>query len=127
MQNGAMAKIEITDGHLLIRLRVIEKIGTFRRGDLTVPLALINGVWVTANPFAEVFSPNFGDMKKGTPTIAVGTSRHDGQRDFHAVYRNQGAVIVETNGAEFKFTRVIVSSEDPEADATRIRAALAER
>jgi hypothetical protein len=67
-------------------------------------------VRVSAKPWQELK----GIRMPGTGwpgTIALGTWRHDGVRDFCAVYRKGPGVVVELSGAGY--ARFILSAGDP--------------
>lgn len=98
-----------------------ERLGALH-GDVEIPSSCISGVSVTDDAFAAVR----GIRAPGTAlpkTIAVGTWRRRGGRDFVAVHRHHaGAVVVDLEDAEYD--RLVVSSDDPEGVAAAIRESL---
>ena len=106
-----MAHLEIEGATLVLRLSLLERLGALS-GRPRVPLAAVRDVRVTAKPWKELK----GIRAPGTGwpgTIALGTWRHDGVKDFCAIYRKGPGVVVELDGA--KYARLIVSSSDPTA------------
>jgi hypothetical protein len=104
-----MAELEIDGASLVIRLSWLERLGALS-GEPRVPLAAVRDVRVTAKPWRELK----GIRAPGTGwpgTIALGTWRHDGVKDFCAVYRKGPGVVVELDNA--KYARLVVSAADP--------------
>jgi hypothetical protein len=116
-----MAHFELEDGALVVRLSHLEKLGGVH-SDVRVPLRLITDVRVAADPWLELR----GIRAPGTGipgVIALGTRLGSETADFVAVHHHQSAVVVETSGGEFD--RLVISLEEPEANAEMIRAAIA--
>ena len=104
-----MARFEIEGATLVLRLSLLERLGAFS-GEPHVPLSAIRNVRVTARPWKELK----GMRAPGTGwpgTIALGTWRHDGVKDFCAVYRKGPGVVVELDNATY--ARFVVSAADP--------------
>ena len=104
-----MARLEIEGTSLVLRLSLLERLGALS-GPPRVPLAAVRDVRVTAKPWKELN----GIRAPGTGwpgTIALGTWRHDGVKDFCAVYRKGPGVVVELDNA--KYARLVVSAADP--------------
>jgi len=108
-----MARLEIEGTSLVLRLSLLERLGALS-GQPSVPLAAVREVRVTAKPWKELK----GIRAPGTGwpgTIALGTWRHDGVKDFCAVYRKGPGVVVELDNA--KYARLVVSTSVVEAVA----------
>jgi hypothetical protein len=104
-----MAHLEIEGASLVLRLSLLERLGALS-GEPRVPIAAVRNVRVTAKPWKELK----GIRAPGTGwpgTIALGTWRHEGVKDFCAVYRKGPGVVVELDGA--KYARLVVSAADP--------------
>jgi hypothetical protein len=106
---------------LVLRLSRLEKLGALH-GDARVPRDAVEDVAVSQEPFRELR----GMRAPGTGfpgRIALGTWRHRDGKDFVALYRDKPAVIVRLRDAPFR--RLLVSVDDPEAVAARLRDAAA--
>jgi hypothetical protein len=104
-----MAHLAIEGAFLVIRLSWLERLGAFS-GEPRVPLSAIREVRVTASPWKEL--KGMRAPGAGWPgTIALGTWRHDGVKDFCAVYRKGPGVVVELENA--RYARFVVSATDP--------------
>jgi hypothetical protein len=118
-----MAKLEVVDGRVEVRLSTLERIGALR-GDVSVPVGAVLDVRTSGYPFGElrgIRAPGTGFPK----VIALGTWRRRGGKDFVAVYQGQSAVVVEVlPGSEFD--RLIVGIDDPKAVAENLRAAISD-
>jgi hypothetical protein len=113
-----MARLIVDADELVVRLTRWEKAGALH-GDVRVPLAGVQDVAVSAQPFGELR----GLRAPGTglpAVIALGTWRYAGGRDFVALYRRRPAVIVGLRDARYQ--RLLVSAEDAGAVAAAIRA-----
>jgi hypothetical protein len=114
-----MATLRIEDGEVVVALSRWEKVSAVH-GDVRVPLSSVEDVSVSAQPFGELRglrAPGAG-WPRG---IALGTWRYRGGKDFAALYRRRPAVIVGLRDAGFE--RLLISVDDAEAVAARIRAA----
>jgi hypothetical protein len=118
-----MADLTITDaGELVLKLSAVEHLEGFH-GDITVPLAAVTAVRVVPDAWTELR----GIRAPGTGfpgVIAVGTRRGAGagEKDFAAVHGQGAGVVVELEGQEF--SHLVLSADDPETIASRVRAAL---
>jgi hypothetical protein len=104
-----MARLEIEGASLVLRLSWLERLGAFS-GEPRVPLSSVKEVRVAATPWKELK----GMRAPGTGwpgSIALGTWRHDGVKDFCAVYRKGPGVVVELDNATY--ARFVVSTADP--------------
>jgi hypothetical protein len=115
-----MATLRIDDGELVLALSRWERLGAMHR-DIRVPLTSVEDVAVTEHPFGELR----GIRAPGTGmpgVIALGTWRGRGEKGFAAVYRKGAGVVVRLRDSEFAW--LCVSSDDPQAVADRVRAAV---
>ena len=111
-----MARLLADDGELWVRLSRREKLGALH-GDVRVPLDAVEDVRVTRHPFRELR----GTRAPGTGiprVIALGTWRYRGGRDFVALYRGKGALIVRLR--EGPFQRLLIATDDASAVAAAI-------
>jgi hypothetical protein len=118
-----MARLRVEGSDLLVSLSLLERIGALH-ADLRVPLASVADVAASDCPWGLLR----GIRAPGTGlpgVIALGTWRYRGGRDFAALYRRLPAVVVTIAGGPF--TRLLISSPDAEAVATRLRAATRRR
>jgi hypothetical protein len=114
-----VATLIIDDGHLVLAMSRLERIGGLH-GDIRVPLSAVAEVAVSDTPFRElrgIRAPGTGMPR----VIALGTWRTRTQKGFAAVYRGRPGVVVRLRGTEFAW--LCVSADDPQAVAERIRAA----
>jgi hypothetical protein len=115
-----MARLQIDGDELVLRFSRLEKLGAFR-GDVRVALDDVREVSVTDNPFSEVRgvrAPGAGWPRR----LALGTFRQLRGHEIYALYGRRPAVIVALRGTRPR--RLIVTADDAEAVAERIRAAL---
>ena len=115
-----MADLEVDGGELVLHLRGLEKAEGVH-GDIRVPLSAVSAVRSVDDPWPELR----GIRAPGTgipDVIAVGTRRGSFGQDFAAVHGEGPAVVVELDGAAFQ--RLIVTADDADARARRIRASL---
>lgn len=114
-----MAQLVIDGGDLVVRLSGWEKFWAFHR-DLRVPLTSVRAVDLPPNAWAVLRGWRMAGTGIGG-FVALGTRRHGDGYDFVALHRQQPAVEVElTTG---RFSRLVVSVDDPAGDADRIAAA----
>src|SRR5438132_6854150 len=107
-----MARIRLEGDDVVVRLRLLEKLGAFHR-NVRVPRSAVREVTVTPKPFRRV--RGIGAPRTGIPrVIALGTWRRFRGKDFVALYRKRPAVIVELNGQDTPYRRLLVSVESPE-------------
>ncbi len=112
-----MARIDIYEGTLVIRLSLIERRSGFVHGDARIPLDAVRRVRTVDDPWAELRgmrSPGITLRK----SLAVGTWRFHGGKDFVALHGRARGVVIDLNGLEY--ARILYSSRDPEGDATWI-------
>ncbi|RFA17287.1 hypothetical protein B7R21_00690 [Subtercola boreus] len=102
-----MAVLFVHPDRLEIRLTRAEKLMSFRRGDIEVPLDSIRSAVLTDDPWIWVR----GIRAPGTAvplTLAVGSWKfHDG-KDFLLIKGTRTSVVIDIDGAEF--SRVIVTT-----------------
>ena len=115
-----MADLEVDGSELVLHLRGLEKAEAVH-GDIRVPLSAVSAVRSVDDPWPELR----GIRAPGTgvpDVIAVGTRRGSFGRDFAAVHGKGPAVVVELDGAAFR--RLVVTADDADALARRIRESL---
>jgi hypothetical protein len=102
-----MAVLFVHTDRLEIRLTRAEKILSFRRTDINVPLEQIKSAVITEDPWVWVR----GIRAPGAAvplTLAVGTWKfHDG-KDFLIVKKTRTAVVIDLDGHEF--SRVMLTT-----------------
>jgi hypothetical protein len=114
-----MARIDIYEGTLILRLSLIERRSGFVHGDARIPLDSVRGVRTVDDPWAELRGMRSPGITLGK-ALAVGTWRFPGGKDFVAIHGRARGVVVDLTGLEF--ARLVYSSQDPEADASWIDA-----
>ncbi|GEM_PF-2173765 len=103
-----MAELTISQRDVVVRLRALERLATWRR-DLRVPLECLRMVYVEEAPLAAMSLRRWpGFSWPGAFTL--GCHRHDGVREFAAVRAGQPAVVLEIEGA--RWDRLVVSHPD---------------
>jgi hypothetical protein len=115
-----MATIRISGGDLIVRLSHLEKAGAMR-GDVRVPVSAVRTVRVSDDAWSELE----GMRAPGTGwpgVIALGTRRGGGGKQFAAIYRHRRSIVIDLEGTDF--ARLIVSLNDPDGVAARIRAVI---
>jgi hypothetical protein len=118
-----VARLLVGGDDLRVLLNWLERIGAFVHGYVSVPLASIQLVRVSDEPWSELRGMRYpGTGLRGT--IALGTWRHSFGRDFVALYGKGPAVFVDVAGG--RFARLVVSMRDAERVAGEIRDAAAE-
>ena len=90
-------------------------------GDIRVPVSAVRGVWFTADPCSVLRGFRFPGTG-GLGSIAVGTWRGSGVKDFVVLHGRGPAVVVELEGAEF--ARLLVTEDDAEPHAAWLRRAV---
>jgi hypothetical protein len=115
-----VATLSVADDQLELTMSRRERLGALH-GDIRLPLAAVEDVAVTADPFTAVRgirAPGTGIPR----VIALGTFRTTREKGFAAVYRGRPGVVVRLRDSAFAW--LCVSVDDPPAVAERIRAAL---
>jgi len=115
-----MATLRVVGSMLEVQLSTLERLGACVMHDPTVPLAAIQSVRVSDQPWSElrgIRAPGTGLPK----VVMLGTRRYRGGKDFAAVYRSDPAVVVELAGAAYG--RIVVSAGDPASVVAEIERA----
>lgn len=116
-----MAELRVEGDELVLHLSGLEKAEGFH-GDIRVPLRAVSGVRAVDTAWPEL--RGLRAPGTGMPNvIAVGTRRGGFGKDFAAVHGTGPAVVVDLEGAGYG--RLVATTDDAEAVAARIRAALA--
>jgi hypothetical protein len=105
-----MARLEIDGERLVVRLRLLERLGALVGHEPSAPRSAVRTVRVSDHPYRELR----GIRAPGTGfpgVIALGTRRYRGGKDFVAVYGRSAAVVVDLDGA--RWGRFVVSCNDP--------------
>lgn len=111
-----MAELRIHDDEVQVRLSSLQELGAVRRS-FAVPRSAVAGVEVVDEPFERVRgirAPGTGWPK----TIALGTWRGRGTKDFLSIHRDERAVLIELDGQEYD--RLLIGCDDPEDVAARL-------
>ncbi len=117
-----MATIDISDGHLTVRLNGLNRLWALRSG-LRVPLAHVRGA--TADPGAARESKGVRAPGLHVPGLAaVGTFRRGGETILWEVHRGHRAVVISLS--DETYDRVVVEVADPRATVQRVNAAIAD-
>lgn len=113
-EHGGMARWELADGRLRLRLSTVERIVSLRGADLDFDSSTIVSVEDVDNAWPHLHGIRAPGA--GIPDLlCVGTLRHHGVKDFTAVYGRGAATVVTLRDCEF--ARVIVSGQRPVAIA----------
>ena len=119
-----MAELTVEGTDLVLHLSGVEKAEGFHR-DIRLPLGEVRDVRVVDSAWA-------GELRgwrapgTGVPNvIAVGTRRGGFGKDFAAVHGTGPAVVVELEGSEYG--RLVLTADDAQDVAARLRAALGGR
>ena len=110
-----MARVEVHEDRLIIRLTVSEQITALRRGEIVLSREAISSAVITEDPWVWIR----GVRAPGTSIprrIAMGTWRGSSGRDLVLVRSGRAAVVLDFNDGdqspEFDhFARVIISTE----------------
>ncbi len=114
-----MARIQIEGDELVIELSTLEKIEGLH-SNLRFPTSSVRAVRVAKNPYKEISGIRIGT---GIPlVVAVGTWMGVGHKAFVAVHGHRAAVVIELEGQPLD--ELIISSDEADAEAKRISAAL---
>lgn len=120
----ARNKVEIQDGELIVTPRGLDKIWSFKR-EIRVPLALVRGA--TFDP--DVVRDPKGFRSPGLNTLGKkvsATYRKDRERHYWNVTGASDVVVVELDST-FKYSRLILSVDDPVGLERRINEAVRDR
>ncbi len=115
-----MADLRAEGNDLVLHMHALEKAEGFH-GDIRVPLSAVTAVRVVDDAWPElrgIRAPGTGVPE----VIAVGTRRGGFGKDFASVHGTGAAIVVELEGAEY--ARLIVTSDDANAVASAVRAAV---
>ncbi len=108
-----MATVRVEPGEVVVHLSPGERLGALH-GDLHIPRAAIRAATVTSEPYSLVRGLKVPGT--GWPgSIALGTWRHQGSRDFFAVRGKGPAVVLDLDPASSRYRRVVVTLDDPGA------------
>ncbi|KQO96570.1 hypothetical protein [Leifsonia sp. Leaf264] len=102
-----MASLRVHQDRLEIHLTSAEKVLSLRRDDIIVPREDIRSVTITDDPWIWIR----GIRAPGAfvpLTLAVGTWKFHGGKDFIVVKNKRPSVIIDIDGGEF--SRVVVST-----------------
>ena len=114
-----MARIDIYEGTLVLRLSLVERRSGFVHGDARIPLDAVRAVRTVDDPWAELRGMRSPGSLCGK-SLAVGTWRFPGGKDFVALHGRGPGVVVELDRPRVRPDPLLVL--DPEADATWIDA-----
>ncbi len=112
-----MAELRIHDEDVQVRLSALQELGAVRRS-FAVPRSAVAHVEVVDEPFSRIRgirAPGTGWPK----TIALGTWRGRGTKDFLSIRKDERAVLIELEGQDFD--RLLIGCDDPESVAARLR------
>lgn len=115
-----MARIYVTPDELIVALGLFERMGGFVHGNARIPMRNVHRARSVNDPWAELR----GSRWPGTRlrhSVAIGTWRFHGGKDFVAVYRSKPGVVVDLIGVEY--SRLVVSVIDADALADGINRA----
>ena len=112
-----MARLLIKNQRLHLSLSGWEQVGSLH-ADIRIAFNHIVKVEIVEKPWRVLHgirAPGFGIPR----FIMLGTMRTKGKKDFCAVYRNRNAVVVYLH--DEKFERLIVTCDEPEKIARRLK------
>jgi hypothetical protein len=112
-----MARLYVTPDELILALGFFERIGAFVHGNAEIPILNVRDARAVADPWAELRGSRWPGIRLGH-SVALGTWRFHGGRDFVALYRRRPGVVVDLIGVEFE--RLVVSVVDAAAIADGI-------
>ncbi|WP_431862076.1 hypothetical protein [Micrococcus terreus] len=124
-----MTDIHIINGTLVVSIRGIRRLGTFKK-ELNIPLSQVRGATVdpeisTSWPGMKAAGEWPGTKILGTDAYGHdlgGTFRQDGERVFWDVTEPAHAIVISLQDHEYR--RLIVDVDDPEAVVRSIETAL---
>ncbi|MHB1930620.1 MAG: hypothetical protein ACYDEN_09330 [Acidimicrobiales bacterium] len=115
-----MAELVIDATDLVLSMRRPERLWSFRRSDLRLPLRAVRRARAVPIPWLELRGWRV-DGVAVPGWVAMGRRRHGTGYDFTLVRGSGPAVVVELNGQTLE--RLVFSAPDAEAVAARIAAA----
>ena len=114
-----MARLDLIEGAIVIRLTLVERLFGYTGGDGRVPLTAVRSAYVSERPWNELRGLRSPGVRY--PGRAIGTWRWQHGRDFVALRGRGPAVVVELAGVEY--TRLLVSDPFAASTAAEIDAA----
>jgi hypothetical protein len=123
-----MVELVMKDDRLVVRLNPIEKLAAFRR-NVSVPFDAITNVSIVEKPWDEFIPDRVklgfqASTSPGRKVAAVGPRASSGNgKALLVVYTNGRSVVVDIDATKCRYSLVIVSVRDADADASLIRRA----
>jgi hypothetical protein len=117
-----MAAIDVDAGRLLIALTRPERLLSFRRRDLVIPLEQVSTVVPVERAMSEIRGWRFGSGWPGRFAFGTWHGRVDGVRfrDFVLVHSTGPGVVLGLDGGEYD--RVVFDYADPQQFVEAVRA-----
>ncbi len=111
-----MAKLEIENDQLVLKLTLLEKLGAFR-GSLKFRLESVSTARVSSQPWEEL--RGFRSPGTGLPgVISLATRRGKDVKDFSAIYGKGAAVVVDLK--DTNFDRIVYTSKTADTDVQKL-------
>ncbi|QCQ17814.1 hypothetical protein [Microbacterium sp. RG1] len=114
-----MVTLMLDSGHLEIVLSGAEKALAFRKRNVTLDRAAISRVQLTDDPWTWLR----GVRSPGTfipATLAIGTWRYAGGKDFAVIRKNRPGVVIDLEG-DAEFQRLVLGTRHGEALVRALR------
>ncbi|MDQ1204748.1 hypothetical protein [Microbacterium sp. SORGH_AS_0862] len=114
-----MVTLMLDSGHLEIVLSGAEKALAFRKRNVTLDRAAISRVQLTDDPWTWLR----GVRSPGTfipATLAIGTWRYAGGKDFAVIRKNRPGVVIDIEG-DAEFQRLVLGTRHGEALVRALR------
>ncbi len=115
-----VTRLHIDNGELTVRLPWRWALAA-RRRTVRLPLRFVDEVRVEPNWWRAVRPRPDPGYRFRPGRWCVGEIKHTRGRDFIALRARGPALVVSTSGRQAPYTRLALSTADPEADAARIR------
>lgn len=118
-----MASLFVDDHHVVVSLTGLEAVMGLAR-QVSVPLSAITAVTTVADGLDDDLDLGFRVGGAGVPRrLKFGRFRklRGGERTFAALYARQPALVIQTSGGDWD--RLAITTDDPDGDAARVRAA----
>ncbi|MEU6337640.1 hypothetical protein ABZ839_24880 [Streptomyces cellulosae] len=115
-----MTRLHIDNGELTVRLPWRWALAA-RRRTVRLPLRFVDEVRVEPNWWRAVRPRPHPGYRFRPGRWCVGEIEHTRGRDFIALRARGPALVVSTSGRQAPYTRLALSTADPEVDAARIR------